>query len=148
MLNNIMPHPTVGGIKQYRDPSVCPSVCLSHGACSFLGYRHAGCLQLCHCRPPEMCGLRTRPRKDVDSPWFLPPRTAIGGGISSRLLRVIPCYRCINTQVTGRPTVKYWRPIFDLPCKDYRYVTLRIKYHRLIGLPTDIITQTQYVTKQ
>ena len=47
---------------------------------SCLGYRHAGCLQLSQCRPPEMCGLWTRPRTDVDPPRFLPPRTAIGGG--------------------------------------------------------------------
>ena len=39
--------------------------------CSCLGYRHAGCLQLSHRRPPEMCGPRTRPRTDVDSPRFL-----------------------------------------------------------------------------
>ena len=38
-----------------------------------LGYRYAGCLQLSHRRPPEMCGLRTRPRTDVDPPRFLPP---------------------------------------------------------------------------
>jgi len=63
-----------------------------------LGYRHAGCLQLSHRRPPEMCGLR--PRTDVDPPRVLDPwtdadglnggetichsRTAIGGAISSR----------------------------------------------------------------
>ena len=41
--------------------------------CSCLGYRHAGCLQLSHRRPPEMCGLRTRPRTDVDPPRLLPP---------------------------------------------------------------------------
>ena len=35
---------------------------------SCLGYRHAGCLQLSHRRPPEMCGLRTRPLTDVDPP--------------------------------------------------------------------------------
>ena len=40
---------------------------------SCLGYRHAGCLQLSHRRPPEMCGLRTRPRMGVDPPRFLPP---------------------------------------------------------------------------
>ena len=38
-----------------------------------LGFRHAGCLQLSHRRPPEMCRLRTRPRTDVDPPRFLPP---------------------------------------------------------------------------
>jgi len=51
-----MPHPR-GGIKQYCDPSVCLSVCLSHGAAA-LGYRHA----------IAMGGLRTRPRTDVDPP--------------------------------------------------------------------------------
>ena len=30
---------------------------------SCLGYIHAGCLQLSHRRPPEMCGLWTRPRR-------------------------------------------------------------------------------------
>jgi len=47
-------------------------------------------LQLNHRRPQEMCGLRTRPRTDVDPPRFLiggeticHRRTAIGGGISS-----------------------------------------------------------------
>ena len=40
---------------------------------SCLGCRHAGCLQLSHRRPPEMCGLRTRPRTDVDPPRFLDP---------------------------------------------------------------------------
>jgi len=39
---------------------------------SCLGYRHVGCLQLSHRRPPEMCGLWTRPRTDVDPPRFLP----------------------------------------------------------------------------
>ena len=40
---------------------------------SCLGYRHTGCLQLSHRWSPEMCGLRTRPRMDVDPPRFLPP---------------------------------------------------------------------------
>jgi len=40
---------------------------------SCLGYRHSGCLQLSHRRPPEICRLRTRPRTDVDLPRFLPP---------------------------------------------------------------------------
>jgi len=37
-------------------------------------------------RPPEMCGLRTRPRTDVDPPRFLPPSNnhRRGRGISSR----------------------------------------------------------------
>ena len=41
------------------DTAIRPSVCLSRGAAA-LGYR------LSHRRPPEMCGLRTRPRTDVD----------------------------------------------------------------------------------
>jgi len=49
---------------------------------SCLGYTHGGCLQLSHRRPPEMCGLRTRPRTDVDPPRFLPPSNC--EGISSR----------------------------------------------------------------
>ena len=47
---------------------------LPHGSLIYhLGYRHAGCLQLSHRRPPETCGLRTRPRTDVDPPRFLDP---------------------------------------------------------------------------
>jgi len=38
--------PAIGGIKRYRDPSVCPSVCPSPRLAAALGYRHAGCLQL------------------------------------------------------------------------------------------------------
>jgi len=81
---------TVGGVKRYRDLSVCLSVCLSVRLCvprcSRLGYRHAGCLQLSHRRPQEMCGLRTHPRTDVDPPRFLPPSNCHrrGVGISSR----------------------------------------------------------------
>jgi len=46
---------------------------LSVPSCSCLGYRHAGCLQLSRRWTPEMCGLRTRPRTDVDPPRSLPP---------------------------------------------------------------------------
>jgi len=49
------------------------AICLSVPWRSCLGHRHAGCLQLSHRRPPEMCGLRTRPRTDVDPPRFFPP---------------------------------------------------------------------------
>jgi len=79
-----------------------------------LGYRQAGCLQLSHRLLLEMCGLRTRPRTDVDPPRRLPPSNCHRrGGISSRrfqgdtLLVVMPhrstaravldaayCYRC------------------------------------------------------
>jgi len=53
-----------------------------------------GCLRVSHRRPPEMRGLRTRPRTDVDPPRFLDPWLATkryatvelpsAGGISSR----------------------------------------------------------------
>jgi len=40
----------MGGIKRYRDPSVCLSVCpkaqLPWACAAALGFRHAGCLQL------------------------------------------------------------------------------------------------------
>ena len=53
---------------------IARSVLLSVPWRSCLGYRHAGCLLPSHCRLPEMCGLRTRPRTDVDPPpQFLPP---------------------------------------------------------------------------
>ena len=79
--------------------SVCLSVRLSvpWRSCprraAALGYMHAGCLQLSHCRPPEMCVLRIRPRTDVD-----PPRVELPSvkGISSRRprgdnLSMTPC---------------------------------------------------------
>ena len=56
-----------------------------------------------------MCGLRTRPRTDVDSPRFL-DRTAIGGGISSRrprgdtLLRLLRPRRLVREQRLGLTT--------------------------------------------
>ena len=66
---------------------IARSVRLSVPLRSCLGHRHAGCLQLSHRRPPEMCGLWTRPRTDVDPPRFLigseticRRRTAIDGG--------------------------------------------------------------------
>jgi len=46
-------------------------------------YRDAACcLHLSYPQPPEMSGLQTRPRIDVDPPRFL-DQLAIGGGISS-----------------------------------------------------------------
>jgi len=41
---------------------IARSVLLSFPWRSCLGYRHTGCLQLSHHQPPDMCGLRTRPR--------------------------------------------------------------------------------------
>ena len=66
-------------------------LCVPSRSC--LGYRHAGCLQLSHLRPPEMCGLRTRPRTDVDPPRFLPPSNCHRRGGAYRLASpgVIPC---------------------------------------------------------
>jgi len=54
-----------------------------------LGHRHAGCLQLSHRRPPEMCGLRIRPRTDVD-----PPRVELPSAGAYRLASTgaITCY--------------------------------------------------------
>jgi len=70
--------------------SVCPSVCLS--VCPSMIYRNAGCVEQlprlyvrwlpAAGRPPEMCGLRTRPRTDVD-----PPRVELPSGDNS-LVRV------------------------------------------------------------
>ena len=64
---------------------VARSVRLSVRWRSCLGCRHAGCLQLSHRRPPEMCGLRTRPRTDVDPPRFLPPSNCHRPGGAYRL---------------------------------------------------------------
>jgi len=50
---------------------IAMSVYLSVPWLSCLSCRHAGCLQLCHSWPPEMCILWTRPH--VDAPQFLPP---------------------------------------------------------------------------
>jgi len=54
---------------------IARSVRLSVPWRSCLGCRYAGCLPLSHRRrrPPEVCGLRTRPQTDVDPPRFLPP---------------------------------------------------------------------------
>jgi len=79
--------PRGGGITRYRDPSLC----LFHGAAA-LGYRHAGCLQLSHHPPSEMCGLRTSPRTDVDPPRVELPSAA---SISSRRPRGDNLFVCI-----------------------------------------------------
>ena len=59
---------------------------------SCLGYRHVGCLQLSHFRPPEMCGLWTRPRTDIDPPRFLPLSNCHWGGISFRCPEATPYF--------------------------------------------------------
>ena len=55
--------PAVGGVKRYRDPSVC----VSHGAAALGAQlpKDIGTLAACSL---AMCGLRTRPRTDVDPP--------------------------------------------------------------------------------
>jgi len=71
---------------------IARSVRLSVPRRSWLGYRHAGCLQLSHHRPPEMCGLLTRPQTDINPPRFL-DRTAIGGrGVSPSRPGAIRCF--------------------------------------------------------
>jgi len=99
MRSVIMPRP--GG----EHFGIARSVRLSVTWRSCLGYRHAGCLQLSRRRAPEMCGLRTRPRTDVDPPRFL-DRTAIGGGGAYRLAApgAIPwpyrfCVKCQGVRV-------------------------------------------------
>ena len=83
----------IGG-RAFSDTAIRPPVCLS--LCPSLGCRHAGCLQLSHRRPPEMCGLRTRPRTDVDPPRFL-HRTATGVG--AYRLAVPGAITCFNSHV-------------------------------------------------
>ena len=104
-----LPSLLCGGIILWGHFGIARSVRLSVPWRSCLGYRHAGCLQLSHCRPPETCGLRTRtrPRTDVDPRRFLDPwtdadgliggetichcRTAVvGGSILSRRPRLRP----------------------------------------------------------
>jgi len=82
--------------------SVRLSVRLSVPWRSFLGYRLAGCLQLSHRRPPEICGLRTRPRTDVDPSRFLPPSNCHRRGGAYRLgdPEAIPCWE--NNAATQR----------------------------------------------
>jgi len=63
--------PAVGGIKRYRNPSICPSVCPSHKRAAALGCRHALCLQISRVRTAD---------PSVDGRRFAASRTAIGGG--------------------------------------------------------------------
>ena len=89
---------------------IARSVRLSVPRRSCLGYRHAGCLQLSRRRPPEMRGLRTRPRTDVDPPRILPPSNCHrrGGDISSHHLR---CDTLLTTVLTiGR--VRFFDRLF------------------------------------
>ena len=80
---------------------IARSVRLSVPRRSCLGYRHAGCLQLSRRRPPEMHGLRTRPRTDVDPPRILPPSNCHrrGGG---HIVSPPPVRYLVNDRVNGR----------------------------------------------
>jgi len=72
--------------------AIRPSVCPSQGTAA-PGYRHSCCLQLGYRRPPEMCGLWTRPRMDIDPPRVKQPSA---GGIMSCLPGAIACYRSFS----------------------------------------------------
>ena len=69
-----------GGIKRYRDPSVCLSVCLSQSAAA-LGPQLPQAISTLAACSLAMCGLQTRSRTDVDPPRVELPRA---GSISSR----------------------------------------------------------------
>ena len=99
--------PAVGS-EGLSDTTIRPSVCLSvpRRSCrrraAAVGYRHAGCL----------CGLRTRPRTDVDPPRVELPSAAGGGGISSRRPRGDNLYNyksdsvCIHVSVSPFPSLR------------------------------------------
>ena len=73
--------------------------------CSCPGYRHAGCLQLSLCRLPEVCGLWTHLRTDVDPPRFL-DRTAISGNI----LFWRPRSNTLSSHIIAAPLVHTFLP--------------------------------------
>ena len=62
--------PPLGGVKRYRDTSVCPNP----KRAADLGYRHAGCLQLSHVRTVD---------PSADGRRSAASQTVTGGGISS-----------------------------------------------------------------
>jgi len=74
-----------GGIKRYRDPSIC----VSHGAAA-LGYRHAGCLQLSHVRTAD---------PSADGRTSATSGTLFGGGMLSRHLWAITCYLLVSSSL-------------------------------------------------
>jgi len=81
---------------------IARSVLLSVPWRSCPGYRHAGCLHL-NQRPPEMCGLRTRPRTDVDPPRFLPQSNCRRRGGEYRLTAHTGRY-LVDTHTHVKPT--------------------------------------------
>ena len=72
----------IGALSNTARLSVLRRSCPFARSCPTLGCMHAGCLQLCHRRPPEMCGLRTRSRTHVDPPPVELP-SAAGALLSS-----------------------------------------------------------------
>ena len=108
---------------------IARSVRLSVPWRSCLGNRHAGCLQLSHRRPPEMCGLRTRPPTDVDPPRFLPPSNCHRRGhIVSPSPGTMPC-RFSKASFTSQGqtelnfTALNWSSRTGFPCKQPRWNT-------------------------
>jgi len=92
---------------------IARSVRLSVPRCSCLGYSHAGCLQLSHRRPIEMCGLRTSPRTDVDPPRFLPPSN---------------CHRREGGYRLAAPAGRYlncWKRVSEMHCCGFAESQLR-----------------------
>jgi len=112
----LCPPPDVGPGGASSNTAIRPSVCLyvPWRSCP----RHAGCLQLSHRRRlPKMCGLRTRPRTDVDPPRVELP--SAGGGILCRRLRgdnlliKARSHSCDSTELNcigneSAPTIQYW----------------------------------------
>jgi len=94
--------PRRGGVKRYGDPSVCVSVCLSHGAAAVRAQRPSviGTLAACSL---AMCGLRTRPRTDVDPPPVELP--SAGGAYRLAAAGTITC--CSREAVSI--CAVYWR---------------------------------------
>ena len=80
---------------------IARSVHLSVPWRSCLGYSHAGCLQLSHRRPPDMCGLRIRPPADVDPPRFLLPSNCHRRGhiVSPPPGRYLVQYRLLGSEI-------------------------------------------------
>jgi len=65
LVNSLVMSPTLRG---HFGIAQCIHLSVPWRSC--LGYRHAGCLQFNHRRPPEMCGLRTCLWTDIDPPQF------------------------------------------------------------------------------
>jgi len=71
-----------------------------------------------------MCGLRTRPRADVDPPRFL-NRTAIGGGISTRRPRGDTLFEALSRCVQLEPRLDIRHCELDsvlLHCASQKYL--------------------------